>query len=248
LVGVGLFSNYVWTYRGGVLIHLAWRSLAMLFVAMGIFVALQGRNNDLVEGRRRMRLALSVAIAVLILWIVGSEIASDGWPPPPAWRLANGFAMLLLSSMVAFALLGWRDPALLAPPARLRPAAAAGSIPPEVDDSALLARLDAQMTRDRLYRQDGLMITSVAAGLNVPEYRLRRAINQVLGARNFNAYLNGFRIAEAKAALADPTQREVPILTIALDAGFGSLAPFNRAFRADTGCTPSEFRARSIVT
>jgi len=37
----------------------------------------------------------------------------------------------------------------------------------------------------------------------------------------------------------------VPILTIALDAGFGSLAPFNRAFRSHTGCTPTEYRAKS---
>ncbi|WP_371070074.1 helix-turn-helix domain-containing protein [Salmonella enterica] len=49
-----------------------------------------------------------------------------------------------------------------------------------------------------------------------------------------------------KVALADPAQREVPILTIALDAGFGSLGPFNRAFREAEGMTPSEFRSRAI--
>ena len=59
-----------------------------------------------------------------------------------------------------------------------------------------------------------------------------------------NRALNDFRIAEAQAALADPEQRGVPILTIALDAGFGSLAPFNRAFRLAHGCTPSEFRSQ----
>jgi AraC-like DNA-binding protein len=34
----------------------------------------------------------------------------------------------------------------------------------------------------------------------------------------------------------------VPILTIALDAGFQSIDRFNRAFKAHTGQTPSEFR------
>jgi AraC-like DNA-binding protein len=34
----------------------------------------------------------------------------------------------------------------------------------------------------------------------------------------------------------------VPVLTIALDAGFSSLGPFNRAFKADTGLTPTEYR------
>jgi AraC-like DNA-binding protein len=34
----------------------------------------------------------------------------------------------------------------------------------------------------------------------------------------------------------------VPILTIGLDAGFQSIDPFNRAFKAKTGMTPSEYR------
>ena len=68
------------------------------------------------------------------------------------------------------------------------------------------------------------------------------AINQGLGHRNFNSFVNGYRIAEVKAALADPRQAEVPVLTIALDAGFNSLGPFNRAFKAETGLTPTEYR------
>jgi AraC-like DNA-binding protein len=176
--------------------------------------------------------------------VVGAELLAPGWPPPGWWRLINSAALLLLTVIVAFSVFGWRDAALLMPPARQAPAMAA----PEADDSRLLARLASEMTSERLYRQDGLTITAVAARLGVPEYRLRRAINQGLGARNFNAYLNRFRIDETKAALADPGQREVPVLTIALDAGFGSLAPFNRAFRAEAGCTPTEFRAKSLAS
>ena len=67
-------------------------------------------------------------------------------------------------------------------------------------------------------------------------------INQQLGYRNFNVFLNNYRIEEAKAALADPTQAEVPVTTIAMDAGFQSLGPFNRAFKATTGVTPTEYR------
>ena len=48
--------------------------------------------------------------------------------------------------------------------------------------------------------------------------------------------------AMAKAALADPSQAEVPVITIAMDAGFQSLGPFNRAFKATTGVTPTEYR------
>ena len=66
-----------------------------------------------------------------------------------------------------------------------------------------------------------------------------------MGHRNFVAVLNGFRLAEVKAALVDPTQEDVTIITIALDAGFGSLGRFNRAFREAEGMTPSEYRARA---
>jgi AraC-like DNA-binding protein len=53
-------------------------------------------------------------------------------------------------------------------------------------------------------------------------------------------------LGDATQALSDPTQRAVPISTIALDAGFQSLGPFNRAFKAETGVTPSEFRERAL--
>ena len=63
----------------------------------------------------------------------------------------------------------------------------------------------------------------------------------------FNAFLNRYRIDEAKAALSDPSQRDVPVLTIAMDAGFQSIGPFNRAFKADTGMTPTEFRRDALA-
>lgn len=58
--------------------------------------------------------------------------------------------------------------------------------------------------------------------------------------------MNRYRIDEAKAALADPSQKEVPVLTIAMDAGFQSIGPFNRAFKARAGMTPTEFRRLAL--
>jgi AraC-like DNA-binding protein len=98
------------------------------------------------------------------------------------------------------------------------------------------------MAAERIYRRENLTIGTLATRLGVPEYRLRRLINQKLGYRNFNVFLNNHRIEEAKAALADPAQVEVPVITIAMDAGFQSLGPFNRAFKAMTGVTPTEYR------
>jgi AraC-like DNA-binding protein len=98
------------------------------------------------------------------------------------------------------------------------------------------------MADERVYRQENITIGALAGRLKIPEYRLRRLINQRLGYRNFNVFLNNHRIEEAKAALADPAQADVPVITIAMDAGFQSLGPFNRAFKAVTGVTPTEYR------
>ncbi len=246
VVVCGLISNYLFRFDHLFLSPLgaSWRVLSIMAVALGLRASLKGRDGDLVESRRRVRLALAIVVALVITWIVLAELRLSGWPPPDWWRLTNAVGMFFLAATIALSVLGWRDPALVAAPAKPLPEATPR---PEADDSALLSRLDADMRTERLYRQDGLTVTAVAARLGVPEYRLRRAINRGLGARNFNAYLNSFRLEEARQALADLEQRDVPILTIALDAGFGSLAPFNRAFREAECCTPTEYRARSAA-
>jgi AraC-like DNA-binding protein len=124
--------------------------------------------------------------------------------------------------------------------------APAASEAPQPDSNAadqkLVDALMRLMADERIYRHDNVTIGALANRLAIPEYRLRRLINQKLGYRNFNVFLNNHRIEEAKAALADPTQAEVPVITIAMDAGFASLGPFNRAFKATTGVTPTEYR------
>lgn len=245
VVAVGFTANYLYavTENPVWLIAIGWRSISTALVIAAIVAALRGWRTDLVEGRRRARLALSLAVGAVILWIVAAELPLRNWPPPAGWRVTNAASLFVLAAVLAATMLGWRDRALLSAPVK-----PSGDVPrPEADDAPLLARLDADMRHERLYRQDGLTITAVAARLGVPEYRLRRAINQGLGARNFNAYLNGFRLQEAEDALADAAQRDVPILTIAMDAGFGSLAPFNRAFRDRNGCTPTDYRARALA-
>ena len=82
--------------------------------------------------------------------------------------------------------------------------------------------------------------------LDYPEHQLRRLINGQLGYRNFSAFLNRYRIEAAMQLLADPDHVRTPILTIALDLGYGSLGPFNRAFKSATNMTPTEYRQQAL--
>ena len=98
------------------------------------------------------------------------------------------------------------------------------------------------MGNEQAWRTEGLTIRLLSEKMGVKEYRLRQAINQHLGYRNFNDYLNGYRIREACAVLSDPSKKELTVLEISYPLGYASLAPFNKAFKDTTGMTPTEWR------
>jgi len=220
---------------------LALTSSSLVFSGLAIARALTTWRADLVERRRRLRLFIVGASALYIgvialLQLAGAPAGRETGAP----NIAASLSLLAIASIVAWSLLRLNTEQALfvaVPLGVAGPTADAGPV-----DKELLAALERSMAIDKAHRQEGLTIGGLAETLGVPEYRLRRLINQALGYRNFNSFLNDHRIAEVKAALIDPTQAEVPVLTLALDAGFSSLGPFNRAFKADTGVTPSQFR------
>lgn len=227
-------------------------------VACAILASLAAARHwraDLVESRRRWRVfILTSGVVYCVL------IASLRWIAPQG-RLV-GYAALLDASLYLVIVVTLAVRLLRLAPTDLTPSAprlalADSVLPPQTPatrrpeaalepedpaDLALGSALNNAMTGQRAYVDEDLSVATLAERLAVPEYRLRRHINQRLGHRNFNAYVNSFRLAEVRAALADPAKCDLPILTIALTAGFQSIGPFNRAFKADTGLTPTEFR------
>jgi AraC-like DNA-binding protein len=232
---------------------LPWRLVegaALLLVCVGIWHVLAGRTADLVEGRRRLRLTLAIAVGLVIAGLTIHAAFTT-----PVLRMQNSFltAGIVLGLGLASAMLqlGLRPrPELALVPAgdaaTLQPTRQGAAVAIDPEERALLDRLGRLMEEERIYREEGLGIAALAARMSLPEYRLRRLINQRLGHRNFTSFINGYRLAETMAALADPTQAPVPILTIALDAGFQSIGPFNRAFKAQTRMTPTDYRREQL--
>lgn len=207
-----------------------------------------GWRNDLVETRRNLRgpiLAAGALYAFAVLAVEAVELFRG-----PAGKLSPLAAgSLLLLGLAGIGALLRVDPDLFAAASKPRATPTLADAAPALsdDETQAAAALERLMRQDRLYRDEALTIAGLATKLGLPEYRLRRLINQRLGYRNFRAYLNRWRLGEATDALSDPAQREVSISTIALDAGFSSLGPFNRAFKAEIGMTPTEFRNRALA-
>lgn len=214
-----------------------------------IHAAWRGRRNDLVEPRRRVRLLFVSATALLLFVVATTEFASQPRQMPAYLADLNVIGLFLIAVSLAVSVVGIRHVEMFADLRDHRPRASPVEAMLVIQcadpgDARLMTRLERAMTVDRLYRESGLTIGRLASRIDAAEHELRRLINGRLGWRNFNAYLNAWRIAEAREALSDPAQADVPISTIALDSGFQSLGPFNRAFKLAEGVTPTEYRQR----
>jgi len=244
--------------REGLLLLKNW--LPPCFALLALAASARHWTADLVEARRRLRLFVIVAGAVDTLMMVAARMQQQGRVTGlMAWL--DLALLLLIAGAIAWHALRLPDSLLFTRgPGRTEgcnarpggPAPMAGASPAEESNNSpadlrLTAALQRAMETDRAYKDETLSVASLAARLKVPEYRLRRVINQGLGHRNFNVYVNGYRLAEARAALASPAQRDLPVLSIALEAGFGSIGPFNRAFKSDTGLTPTEYRRQKLA-
>lgn len=205
-----------------------------------VVVAVMGLRDDLIEPRRKARLLLLAFASVQLLIIVLVELASPRLGDAQTFSVLNAAALFVLVSTVGAHLLGGSRADILADPPR-EPARLehAPEIPPQ--DRELHDAL-AHFMASGGYRRTGLTIGLLASELAVPEHRLRRLINGRLGFRNFSAFLNAYRIREACEKLTDEHLARTPVLTIALELGYGSIGPFNRAFKAIVGQTPTEFR------
>ncbi len=245
VAGYGLWQQLVFVERAraGIatlpeqLASFGYSMLVLGFVLLALFEAWNGLATDLVERRRRGRLLF---VSVVSAYLASAVLVQSynlvlETRTPPLWTAANFAAVAVLAAFAAFSLLRPRTANWLSPvPLKTRDLDAA--------DTKLLRKLEYALESDRVYREDGLTIGRLAERLGAGERDLRRVINRGLGFRNFNDFLHAYRIREVCDRLRQPDEARRPVLSLALDAGYRSIGPFNRAFKARMGMTPTSFR------
>ncbi|MBW8816545.1 MAG: AraC family transcriptional regulator [Caulobacterales bacterium] len=218
----------------------------ILAVHAGLVIA-RGWRGDLVESRRRVRGALLGLVSLYVVMEVAVSILHRLDPGHPWLIVSVGEPLggaIIAALILAMAVLFLQARASLFEPARR--VEAAQDPRGDAADRAALERLQARMAAEG-WRREGLTIGALAEELALPEHRLRRLINQRLGHRNFADFVNSYRIEAAKRRLADPGDARTTVAAIAFDLGYGSLGPFNRAFRAATGLSPTEWRRAELA-
>ena len=116
-----------------------------------------------------------------------------------------------------------------------------GNIFKENDHTSLYNRIVQLIIDDTLYLEPEISLSSLSKLLGVSSQKTSKVINQHAN-RNFNDFINYYRIQDAKKQLLDITKNNYTISSIAFDTGFSSLSSFNSAFKKFESTTPSLYR------
>lgn len=188
---------------------------------------LLARRSDLAAARR-VRAAL-IAYVAIVAARTGYLIA-DALIVPLSYLDMFGFYVVLAIVGNYLAIEGWRQ-------ADARPQPIVESV--RRDWRQVAAEWMDRIEQHGWWRDPDLDLAELARRLGTNTAYLSRGLNEGLGL-GFAEAINGLRVEHVAARLRDGSDGD--ILTLAIDAGFGSKATFNRVFKNRFGVTPSAYR------
>ncbi len=102
-------------------------------------------------------------------------------------------------------------------------------------------QLEVSFAKEKPYLSPDLTLDELSKQTNIPQKHLSQTINTCFHL-NFNNFINGHRVEEAKRLMEQDSQNKKTLYQILLDSGFNSKSVFNSSFKKLTGFTPKEFR------
>jgi AraC-like DNA-binding protein len=117
---------------------------------------------------------------------------------------------------------------------------------PETAIREALAHLKKAMEEDRVYLNTDLNLTVLSGHTGLSPKILSAVLNQYLN-KNFNEFVNEYRIKELKKRLSSHEGENLTIAGLAYECGFNSQSTFQRAFKTVLGVTPKEYLAKIPV-
>lgn len=97
------------------------------------------------------------------------------------------------------------------------------------------------METEQPYLNPKLGLQELADAVDLPPHTVSQVINELL-AINLQAFINAYRVDEAKRKMAVPEHAHKTLLALAFESGFNSKTSFNRVFKNHTGLTPTQYR------
>ncbi len=97
------------------------------------------------------------------------------------------------------------------------------------------------MEKEQPYLDHEIKQSDLAKKLNISVHLFSEVLN-VCFEKNFNNFLNLYRVDRAKQLMKDDKYASYKVLAIGYESGFASKTSFNRVFKQLVGQTPSEYR------
>ncbi|MBS1525759.1 MAG: ABC transporter permease [Bacteroidetes bacterium] len=178
---------------------------------------------------------LGLVLAVIALWLTGAVCADTGLANEfPRWIWIALLFLLSVGPLLFFYVRSVRAGQKLT----------RRDAPPLAEDK-LIQRgywLRHQMKVHKYYLDAELTLNSLAKKLGIPIHELSKIINTGMR-KNFNDFVNEFRIQDVARKMKDPAYDRVTLLGIAYDCGFNSKTTFHRVFKQFTGKSPAEYKS-----
>lgn len=111
-----------------------------------------------------------------------------------------------------------------------------------MEDSMKIERL---MIDNEYYLNHDLTIDAFARGVGISPRKVSTYINQDLG-KNFNEWVNDFRVKKARELLENDSENKYSIEGIGMESGFKSRSALYAAFKNKLGCSPGELRKSKL--
>ncbi|MDY8135547.1 AraC family transcriptional regulator [Aquimarina sp. 2201CG5-10] len=105
----------------------------------------------------------------------------------------------------------------------------------------LLQQIEQYIISEKVYIQPDLTIIDISEKVDIHPKRISGIINSLCN-KNFNSYINSFRIEKAKELLSNNLFDHLSIEGIGKEVGFNSKSTFYDAFKKHTDTTPSSFK------
>ena len=114
---------------------------------------------------------------------------------------------------------------------------------PAIDthDAITMAEVEKAMTERKVYKRTDLTLDTLAQETGFNRYYLSNALNRCTG-KNFNSYVNEFRVKEAIRIMSEPGGDDLTVDAIAFEVGFNDRQSLYRVFKKITGISPKDFR------
>ncbi|WP_163222381.1 AraC family transcriptional regulator [Bacteroides sp. 214] len=109
------------------------------------------------------------------------------------------------------------------------------------EEIELMQRVAQLVEKERIFTQPELTLIDLANRLEINRTYLSAAINHCTG-QSFSNYLAQLRVREAVRIMSDPQNAKLTIDSVAFNAGFSDRHNFYRAFKRETGLSPTAFR------